>query len=206
MIINKNFQFTAAPDEIYLMLNCFRTMVLSSSVVMIMYNVSSSNLIVNYCIATDVVNNGSTLSELVLKVFEENFAMLCNTITDIYHPLMEQFTKEKVVTAEEETLVATINAPLEKLRHLLEIISSSLKADNTRSFYIMVKIMKTHGGKQTQTLANHIMNRLNVSADELLQICSDKVLVQSEPKGLSVSKYSIYSVQLILLCMLCMPV
>ena len=141
-----------------------------------------------------MVNNGSTLNEPALAVFEENFALLCNTITDIYHPLMEQFIKEKVVTAEEETLVATINAPLEKLRHLLEIISSSLKADNARSFYIMVKIMETHGGKQTQTLANHIMNRLNISADELLQICSDKVLVQSEPKGLSVSKHSMCSV------------
>ena len=168
---------------------------LSSSVVMIMYNVSSSNLIVNYYIATDVVNNGSTLSEPVLKVFEENFAMLCCTITDIYHPLMEHFIKEKVITAEEEKQVATINAPLEKLRHLLEIISSSLKADNARSFYIMIKIMETHGGKQTENLANHIMNRLNVrvSADELLHISSDKVLVQSEPNGLFASKYSIYT-------------
>ena len=159
-----------------------------------MHNAPSLCLTVNYYTATDVVDNGSTLSELALAVFEENFALLCNTITDINLPLTEQFLKEKIITAEEERQVAAITAPLEKLLHLLEIISSSLKADNARSFYIMVKIMKTHGGKQTQTLANHITNRIKVPTDEVLHVCSDKVLVQNEPKGM---KYSICSVNLI---------
>ena len=153
-----------------------------------MHNAPSLYLTVNYYIATDLVDNGSTLSELALAVFEENFALLCNTITDINLPLMEQFLKEKIITTEEERQVAAITAPLEKLLHLLEIISSSLKANNTRSFHIMVKIMKTHGGKQTQTLANHIMNRLKVPTDEVIHVCSDKVLVQNESKGM---KYSI---------------
>ena len=153
-----------------------------------MHNASSLYLTVNYYIATDVVDNGSMLSELALAVFEENFALLCNTITDINLPLTEQFLKEKIITAEEERQVAAITAPLEKLLHLLEIISSSLKANNTRSFHIMVKVMKTHGGKQTQTLANHMMNRLKVSTDEVIHVCSDKVLVQNESKGI---KYSI---------------
>ena len=130
-----------------------------------------------------MVGNGSTLSELA--VFEENFALLCNTITDVNLPLMEQFLKERIITPEEERQVAAITAPLEKLRHLLLIISSSLKADNARSFYIMVKVMETHGGKQTQTLANHIMNRLQVSADKLPHVfCGDTVLVQDKAKGL----------------------
>ena len=130
-----------------------------------------------------MVGNGSTLSELA--VFEENFALLCSIITDINLPLMEQFLKERIITAEEERQVAAITAPLEKLRHLLLIISNSLKADNARSFYIMVKVMETHGGKQTQTLANHIMNRLQVSADKLPHVfCGDTVLVQDKAKGL----------------------
>jgi len=41
----------------------------------------------------------------------------------------------------------------------------------------MVRIMEEHGGKGTQTLANHIMNRLKISPDKLSYICSDK------PKG-----------------------
>ena len=129
-----------------------------------------------------MVDKGSTLSELA--VFEENFALLCNTITDINLPLTEQFLKEKIITAEEERQVEAITAPPEKLRHLLLIISSSLKADNARSFYIMVKVMETHGGKATQTLVNHIMNRLQVSADKLSHVRGDTVLVQDKAKGL----------------------
>ena len=44
--------------------------------------------------------------------------------------------------------------------------------------------MKEHGGKLTQTLADHIMNRLKISADKLSHICSDDVQVHNDkPKG-----------------------
>ena len=134
-------------------------------------------------------DNGSTLSELI--VFEENYALLHNTIADINIPLMKHFLKEKIITAEEEKQIAAITVSLKKLLHLLQIVSSSLKADNTRSFYIMVKIMKTHGDKGTQTLADHIMNKLNISADKLSHICSDEFLMQNDPKGLFVLKYCV---------------
>jgi len=48
----------------------------------------------------------------------------------------------------------------------------------------MFKILKEHGGKGTQTLADHIMNRLKISADKLSHICSDDVQVHNyKPKG-----------------------
>jgi len=49
----------------------------------------------------------------------------------------------------------------------------------------MLKIMKEHGGKGTQTLADHIMNRLKISADKLSHMFSDDVQVRNdEPKGI----------------------
>ena len=129
---------------------------------------------------TDVIENGSVFSELA--VFEENYALLCNTVADIDVPLMKCLTEKKFLTAEEEKQIAAITTSPEKLRQLLQNISNSLKADNTRSFYIMVRIMKEHGGKGTQTLADHIMKRLKISSDKLLHICAGDI---HEPKGLS---------------------
>ena len=135
-----------------------------------------------------MVENDSTLSETA--VFEENYALLCNTITNTdVLPLIEDCTKEKIFTAEEEKIVAAIDIPPEKLQYLLLHISSTLKAGNTRSFYIMVKIMKKHGSKGIQTLANHIMNRLKISSEILSQICSNVHLQDDEPKGNKIIVY-----------------
>ena len=67
----------------------------------------------------DAVENISLLSEL--SVFEETYALLCNTITDIIDPLTEYFVEEKLIVTEE------INATPEKLRIMLLKISDSLK-------------------------------------------------------------------------------
>jgi len=62
---------------------------------------------------TDEIVNDSVLSELA--VFEENYALLCNTITDITDPLIKCFVEEKFLTAEEERRIATVTASSEKL-------------------------------------------------------------------------------------------
>jgi len=135
-----------------------------------------------YVIYTDEIVNDLELSELT--VFEENYALLCNIITDVNDPLIKCFIGEKFLTTEEERQIATVNAASEKLRLLLPKISTLLQTNNIRGFYIMLKIMKEHGGKTTQTLADHIMNRLKISPDKLSHICSNDVQVHNdEPKG-----------------------
>jgi len=70
-----------------------------------------------YVIYTDEIVNDSELSELT--EFEENYALLCNTITDVNDHLIKCFIEEKFLTTEEERQIATFNAASEKLRLLL---------------------------------------------------------------------------------------
>ena len=112
---------------------------------------------------TDEVDHGPLLSEPA--VFEENYALLCNTITDIIDPLMKYFVEQELIATEE------INAAPEKLRLMLLKISDSLRTNDTRGFCMMLEIMKEHGGKGTQVLADHIMNRLKVSSNSVSHIC-----------------------------------
>ena len=110
-------------------------------------------------------------------VFRENYALLCNTITDIVDPLIKCFEEESVF--EQKQLTNIISAS-DKIRILLLNISSSLNASSTKGFYMMLKIMKEQGGKVTQTLACHIMSRLKVSADKSCHSCSDGANVQDD--------------------------
>ena len=130
-------------------------------------------------IYTDITENGCELA-----VFEENYALLSSVITDVIDPLMKWLVDGKVFTIEEDQEITAINEPPERLRLLLSRISDTLKADNARCFYAMLKIMKEHGGKGTQTLADLIMNRLKISVDKLSQILCDNNHVQNnEPNG-----------------------
>ena len=130
-------------------------------------------------IYTDSTENGRELA-----VFEENYALLSSVITDVIDPLMKWFVDGKVFTIEEEQEITAINEAPERLRLLLSRISDTLKADNTICFYAMLKIMKEHGGKGTQTLADLIMNRLKISVDKVSQILCDNNHVQNnEPNG-----------------------
>ena len=136
-----------------------------------------------FCMCTDVADNGSVLDELA--VFEENYALLCNMIADVIDPLMKYCVEEKLLTIEEETQIIAYTAAAEKLQRLLPKISSCLKAGNTRSFHVMLRIMKEHGGKGTQTLADHIINRLKISTDQLSHVCTvDTYVKNDQPKGL----------------------
>ena len=127
-----------------------------------------------------------------MAVFEENYALISNTVTDIIGPLMKCCVEEKIFTAEEEREISASIEESEQLRVLLLKISDALKADNARGFYVMLKIMKEHGSKRTETLADHIMSRLKVSSNELSShVCSDDGIHEQddEPKGLSVVSY-----------------
>ena len=117
------------------------------------------------CMYTGVVDNDSVVTELA--VFEENYALLCNTITDVIDPLVKCCMEEKIFTTKEEKEITITTDALEKLRLLLLKISNCLKADDTRGFHIMLSIMKEHGGKGTQTLADHMMRRLKISSEHI---------------------------------------
>ena len=118
------------------------------------------------------------------------FCLACNIIADVIDPLMKYYVKEKFLTSEEKAHIVTHIAVAEKLKLLLLKISSSLKSGDTRSFHMMLTIMKEHGGKGTQTLADHIMNRLNISTDQLSHVYTVDTTVQyNGPKGLSVVNY-----------------
>ena len=99
---------------------------------------------------------------------------------------MKYCVEENIFTSEEETQIIAYTAVVEKLQLLLLKISSCLKAGDTRSFHMMLAIMREHGGKGTQTLADHIMNlcRLKISTNQLPRVCSVDTHVQNdEPKG-----------------------
>ena len=130
----------------------------------------------------DNTENGPMLSEST--VFEENYALLYSVITDVSDPLMKWFVDEKVFIIEEEKEITAINEPPERLRLLLLKISNSLKANNATYFYMMLKIMREHGGKGTRTLAVHIMNRLKLSINRLSEIwCDNNPVKNDETKG-----------------------
>ena len=98
--------------------------------------------------------------------------------------LINWFVKEKVFTADEEQTVAIVTA-FTKAQLLLQKISTLLKAGNSTSFYMMLTIMKEHSDKETQTLADHIMNKLKISGDKLPQMFSNKDIYvkNDESKG-----------------------
>ena len=124
---------------------------------------------------TDEVDHSPLLNELA--VFEENYALLCNTITDIIDPLMKYFMEQELIATEE------INAAPEKLRIILLKISDSLRTNDTAGFCMMLQIMKEHGGKGTQVLADHMISRLEVSSDDVSHICEDS-RQPIQPKGM----------------------
>ena len=118
----------------------------------------------------------------ILAVFEENYGLLRITIADIIDPVVKCFIDRKHLTVEEEQITAITTS--EKIESLLTKISSLLKDGNSVGFYVMLKIMREQGGKATQTLADHIMNRLKISSEELSYICNyDQHDSNDEVKG-----------------------
>ena len=75
--------------------------------------------------------------------------MLCNTIADVIDPLMKVCVEEKLLTSEEKAQIVAHAAAAEKLKLLLLKISSSLKAGDTRVFYLMLTIMNVVASNHT---------------------------------------------------------
>ena len=120
-------------------------------------------------------------------MFEESYGLLRITITDVIDKLIKYFVDGKHFTSEEENQLTTVTATSERLEILFIKISSLLKASNSKGFYMMLNIMREHGGQQTQTLADHITNRLKISPGQLSHICNDDLHGQNDKiKGLSV--------------------
>ena len=66
-------------------------------------NVASFSVIFVY---PDKVDDVLVLSELV--AFNENYALLCNTISDIVQPLVKSFVEENLFAIEEKTQIANM--------------------------------------------------------------------------------------------------
>ena len=73
--------------------------------------------------------------------------------------------EEKIFTINEEQTVAIATASA-KVQLLLQKISTLLKAGNSTSFYIMLKVMKEHGDKGTLALADYIMKDVYLNNNE----------------------------------------
>ena len=103
----------------------------------------------------------SSSSELnALAVFKENYALLCNTITDV-NKLLKYFVTEKIITTDEEEEIKTCTTKADRVSKLLLNISGPLEAGDSNGFYILLQIMKTHGVDATQRLANQIIAKVD---------------------------------------------
>ena len=106
----------------------------------------------------DLYSSSSELNELA--VFKENYALLCNTITDV-NKLLRYFVTEKIITTDEEEEIKTYTTKADRVSKLLLNISGPLEAGDSNGFYILLQIMKTHGVDATQRLANQIIARID---------------------------------------------
>jgi len=104
------------------------------------------------------IGNDSDSSEM--KAFRENYAMLCNTMTDI-DDLLKYFVSEEIITINEEERIKNCSTKSDKVRMLLLIISGPLQTGDKYGFYVMLKIMKKYGTKATQSLAELIKSSVS---------------------------------------------
>ena len=97
-----------------------------------------------------------------VAVFKETYASLCNTIVDI-NELLKYFVVEKIITLDQQEEIKTCATKSERISKLLLNISGPLEAGDSKGFYTMLKILKTHGVDATQRLANQIIMRVDKS-------------------------------------------
>ena len=110
----------------------------------------------------NVVSNPESVIELA--VFQENYAMLCNTIAEI-KDLLQYFKIENIITSDEEEEIKNIVPNPEKTKRVMLNVLTSLEAGNNNKFYAMLKVMINHGFVTTQNLAKLITTRLKVSSE-----------------------------------------
>ena len=104
-----------------------------------------------------------------LKVFKDNYALLCDTLIDVSE-LLTYFVIEKIITKDQQKQINTLTINSEKASRLLLIISGPLKAGDSKGFYTMLGIMKTYGVDATQRLADRIIRKVDESKLPYLNI------------------------------------
>ena len=109
-------------------------------------------------------------------MFEEYHALLLSTITDVIDHLMKCFVEKKLFTTEEEKQITAITTVQEILGSLLLKVSSLLNADDTRGFFVMLKVMKEYGNKGTKKLVDLMINRLNTLLINQVCLCYNVII------------------------------
>ena len=83
----------------------------------------------------------------------------CDTIRDVKN-LLPHFAQENVISDDDYQDINNTVELRDRVQKLMIYILDSLKADNTESFYIMLKIMETHGNKSTKKLAQKLRHNI----------------------------------------------
>jgi len=98
-----------------------------------------------------------------LAVFRENYASLCNIITDV-NELLKYFVTENIISMDQEEVIKTsCVTKSDKVSTLLLHISHPLESGDSNGFYTMLQIMKICGVDATQRLADQIITRVDKS-------------------------------------------
>jgi len=93
------------------------------------------------------------------NIFQENYAQMCNTVTDI-DELLKYFVTEKLITIFQEDDIKGYSTAAERVRKLLLIISGPLQSGDKNGFYTLLSIMKNYGTQPTKNLAESISSKL----------------------------------------------
>ena len=100
---------------------------------------------------------------MALKEYEaltDNYAKLCNTLTDIKN-LLHYFVQEKIIKPEDEDGINILPTTQEKVKKLLKHVAGPLKAGDSKGFYTMLKIMENRGVQATKDLAESLKAELS---------------------------------------------
>ena len=95
------------------------------------------------------------------KVFTENYARICSTLTDI-DDLLPYFVQEKIIKPEDQVDINTSAKTKEKVNKLLKHISGPLQAGDSKGFYTMLDIMKNYGSQATIDLSKALKTTLSI--------------------------------------------
>ena len=95
------------------------------------------------------------------KVFTENYARICSTLTDI-DDLLLYFVQKKIIKPEDQDDIKTSAKTKEKVNKLLKHISGPLQAGDSKGFYTMLDIMKNHGSQATKDLSETLKATLSI--------------------------------------------
>ena len=92
-------------------------------------------------------------------VFRKKYSALVDTLktTDLYR----YFVSEEIITLDENDEISAESNPIKKIEILLRKVSSPLKSNHTKSFYVMLEVMASYGNKATKDLARDINKTLH---------------------------------------------